>query len=94
MLEALENSALAVALRTLPKAEVHVHLEGCFELATLVQWAGEAGVPMPRPREKLFQFAGLADFLHFLDWACGLANTQERLARMAYDFCERLQRDG
>ena len=48
---------------------------------------------MPRPRDKLFQFDGLADFLHFLDWACSLANTQERLARMAYDFCERLQSD-
>jgi adenosine deaminase len=92
--QVLGNSALGVALRSLPKAEVHVHLEGCFEPATLEQWSGEARVPMPRPREKLFQFAGLADFLHFLDWACGLANTQERLARMAYDFCKRLQSDG
>ena len=49
---------------------------------------------MPRPRDTLFQFGGLADFLHFLDWACGLANTPERLARMAYDFCKRLQEDG
>ena len=49
---------------------------------------------MPRPRDKLFHFDGLADFLHFLDWACGLANTHERLARMAYDFCQRLQSDG
>jgi len=32
---------------------------------------------MPRPREKLFQFAGLADFLHFLDWACGLPGAAE-----------------
>ena len=49
---------------------------------------------MPRPRDTLFQFGGLADFLHFLDWACGLANTPERLARMAHDFCQRLQEDG
>ncbi len=88
------RSELALALRSLPKAEVHVHLEGCFEVATLAQWAAEARVPMPRPRDTLFQFGGLADFLHFLDWACGLANTPERLARMAYDFCERLQGDG
>ena len=78
----------------MPKAEVHVHLEGCFEPTTLEQWAGEAGVPMPRPRDALFQFGGLADFLHFLDWACGLANTQDRLAQLAYDFCKRLQSDG
>jgi adenosine deaminase len=81
-------------LRSLPKAEVHVHLEGCFEPETLERWAQQAGVSLPRPRERLFDFTGLADFLHFLDWACGLANTPERLAAMAYDFCRRLQREG
>ncbi len=81
-------------LIALPKAEVHVHLEGTFEPATLEQWAREAGVPMPRPRERLPQFEGLADFLHFLDWACGLANTAERVATLARAFCERLRADG
>ncbi len=94
MPETRGHSTSTVATRSLPKAEVHVHLEGCFEPATLERWAGEVGVPMPRPREKLFQFGGLADFLHFLDWACGLANTRERLAQLAYDFCGRLQSDG
>ena len=68
--------------------------KACFEPATLEQWVREAGVPMPRPHDALFQFGGLADFLHFLDWACGLANTQERIARLGYDFCKRLQGDG
>lgn len=81
-------------LIALPKAEVHVHLEGCFDPATLEQWAREAGVPLPRPRERLLQFDGLADFLHFLDWACGLANTPERVATLARSFCERLAADG
>ena len=54
-------------LRALPKAEVHAHLEGCFEPAVLAQWAAQAGVAMPRPRDQLLQFEGLADFLHFLD---------------------------
>ncbi len=88
------HTALLEALRGLPKAEVHVHLEGCFETATLERWAAEAGAAMPRPRERLFEFSGLADFLHFLDWACGLANTGERLVQLAYDFCRRLQADG
>ena len=75
------------SLHALPKAEVHVHLEGC--LATLESWARQAGVPMPRPRERLFLFEGLADFLEFLDWACGLASTRDRLTEMAYGFCQR-----
>jgi adenosine deaminase len=83
-----------MALRRLPKAEVHVHLEGTFEPATLEKWAGEGGVPMPRPRERLFEFDDLADFLHFLDWAAGLVNSRDRLAEMAYAFCRRLAADG
>jgi adenosine deaminase len=81
-------------LRALPKAEVHAHLEGCFEAGTLEQWATQAQVPMPRPRERLFEFKGLADFLHFLDWACGLASTRERLAELSYGYSQRLAESG
>jgi adenosine deaminase len=81
-------------LRTLPKAEVHAHLEGCFEPSALEQWARQAGVPMPRPREQLLEFTGLADFLHFLDWACGLASTRERLAQLSYGYSKRLADGG
>jgi len=81
-------------LRALPKAEVHAHLEGCFEPAVLEQWAQAAGVSMPRPREQLFQFEGLADFLHFLDWACGLARTREHLAELSYGYSKRLAASG
>ena len=81
-------------LRALPKAEVHAHLEGCFEPSVLEQWATQAGVPMPRPRDRLFEFKGLADFLHFLDWACGLASTRERLAELSYGFSKRLADGG
>jgi adenosine deaminase len=81
-------------LRSLPKAEVHAHLEGCFQPSVLEQWATQAGVPMPRPRDRLLQFEGLADFLHFLDWACGLASTRERLAELSYGFSQRLADSG
>jgi adenosine deaminase len=48
---------------------------------------------LPRPRDRLFEFSDLADFLRFLDWACALAHSHERLVRLAYDFCRRLQFD-
>jgi adenosine deaminase len=81
-------------LRALPKAEVHAHLEGCFEPGVLERWATQAHVPMPRPREHLFEFEGLADFLHFLDWACGLASTRGRLAELSYGYSQRLAEGG
>ena len=88
------NTSHIDRLRALPKAEVHAHLEGCFEPSVLEQWATQAGVPMPRPRDRLLQFEGLADFLHFLDWACGLASTSERLAELSYGFSRRLADNG
>lgn len=81
-------------LRALPKAEVHVHIEGCFDEDTLERWATEAGIPLPRPKEKLFAFQQLGDFLEFLDWASGLANTPARIAELAYRFAQRLGADG
>ncbi|HEX7890481.1 MAG TPA: adenosine deaminase [Ramlibacter sp.] len=81
-------------LRALPRAEVHVHLEGCFDAPLLERWARRHGETMPRPLERLFEFQGLADFLDFLDWACGLVRTREELAEAAHDFSRRMDRSG
>jgi adenosine deaminase len=56
--------------------------------------AAQVGETLPRPPETLFRFSGLADFLHFLDWACGLVRSHEQLASIAYAFCERLAASG
>jgi len=81
-------------LKSLPKAEVHLHLEGCFDAAVIEQWARLEGVALPRPREDLFKFSGLADFLGFLDLACGLASTRERLVELCYGLSQRLAENG
>ncbi len=81
-------------LRALPKAEVHLHLEGCFEPSLIEQWAKSEGVALPRPREDLLKFSGLADFLGFLDLACGLASTRARLAELSYGLSKRLAENG
>jgi adenosine deaminase len=83
-------------IRDLPKAEVHVHLEGCFEPADVERLAREAGEPLPRPVDRLFDMTGLdlAGFLELLDWSCGLVRTPEQLARAGYAFAEREARAG
>lgn len=81
-------------MKSLPKAEVHLHLEGCFEAATIAQWAKSEGVSLHRPQEDLFKFAGLADFLDFLDLACGLAYTTDRLVELSYGLSQRLAVNG
>jgi adenosine deaminase len=79
----------------LPKAEVHVHLEGCFEVDDIVRLANENGVQLPRPREQLLSFGDtLGGFLQFLDWICGLVRAPEQLATLARRFSERLAANG
>jgi adenosine deaminase len=41
-------------IRALPKAEVHVHLEGTFDLATLLRLARENRVPLPGPAATIY----------------------------------------
>jgi adenosine deaminase len=83
-------------IRALPKAELHVHLEGCFEPSDIEQLARESGERLPRPAERLFDVSGmdLTAFLEVLDWTCGLVRTQEQAARAAYAFAERESRSG
>ncbi len=104
------------AIRLLPKAEVHVHLEGTFALVDLLRLAKENGVPLPGPAVSIFDVsthqafirpdvttggtaqgvggAGLSGFLRFLDWQCGLVQTAEQAARIAYAFAARQTASG
>jgi adenosine deaminase len=84
------------SIRALPKAEVHVHLEGCFEPSDIQRLAQESGETLPRPVETLFDMTGLdlSAFLELLDWSCGLVRTPEQLARAAYAFAARESRAG
>lgn len=93
-MNSLAENAEFERLKALPKAEVHLHLEGCFEAALIEQWAKHEGLALRRPREDLLKFSGLADFLGFLDLACGLASTKERLVELCYGLSQRLADSG
>lgn len=87
-------------VRELPKAEVHVHLEGCFDLADLLLLAKEGGTPLPGPAATLFDTSthtverdpdgaalngmGVGAFLQFLDWEGSLVRTGDQLFAAAY----------
>jgi adenosine deaminase len=88
-------------VRGLPKAEIHVHLEGCFDLADLMELVKAAGVHLGVPAARLFDVEGIAhhlegvsNFLTFLDWEGGLVRTPEQAARAAYRFAARESSSG
>jgi len=81
-------------VREIPKAEVHVHLEGCFETSDLVRLAAIAGEPLPRPADRLFAFEGFDGFLEFLSWSCGLVRSRDEVAAAAYRYAVRARASG
>lgn len=81
-------------IRSLPKVELHVHLEGTFDRDTIADMAAAAGTSLPRPVEQLFEFSDLSDFLGFLDWTCTLITTNEHASLAAYRYAERAANDG
>ncbi len=76
-------------LLTLPKVDLHVHLEGSMRASTVVELADRYGVVLPEGlREGRYEFR---DFRHFIDeWVAGLRclRTPEDLRRIAVEFCE------
>ena len=81
-------------IRQIPKLEMHVHLEGTFDLDTICGLAEKHGVPLPRPRSALISFTGLADFLELLDWICSLVRDQEDVCLLARRFAAYAQEQG
>lgn len=78
----------------LPKAEVHIHVEGCFEADDVIRNCEQAGIPLRAPRDRLFEAHDLKSFLEMLDWLCGTFRTREQLATTAYKFAQRMGKSG
>lgn len=84
----------------LPKAELHVHLDGSLRPATMVDLARKARVALPSyDPEPLRRFmlvddaANLQDYLDRFDLTIPLLQTPEALERVAYEMVEDAARD-
>ena len=60
------------ALRQMPKAELHLHLEGAVDVGTFAELAAEHGLELPPHDEvaDLYQYDSLADFLLVYSLVC------------------------
>lgn len=81
-------------LRAFPKVELHVHVEACISAETIERLAGEAGVPMLRPSDKLFNYNSLAEFLETFEWWVDLLRTPAIAEQVAYEAAKLLHEDG
>lgn len=88
-------------LRRLPKAELHVHLDGSLRPATMLDLARAARVPLPandaealRRHMRVDDARNLEDYLARFQLTIALLQTPEAIERVAYEMCEDAVRDG
>src|SRR5881409_1490936 len=75
-------------LAALPKAEIHVHLEGTVRPATLEELCARTGIGVPR------SFADLPSFVAVYSCAWATMTTPGDYARLVREYCEDAARAG
>ena len=82
-------------VRLMPKAELHVHLDGSLRPTTLIELADQAGVELPtrdpvalRRHMVVSDARNLEDYLARFDLTIAVLQTAESLERVAYEMIE------
>jgi len=79
-------------LRRIPKADLHVHLDGSLRLSTLIELAKKEGVELPAYtekglRQKVFKdkYASLVEYLKGFNYTGAVMQTAANIERVAYE---------
>jgi adenosine deaminase len=81
----------------IPKAELHVHLEGTAPPALIRRLAQRHGVPVPEgvfADEHTFAWTDFLDFLQTYDLAASVIRTAEDYREVTYEYLAQCARDG
>ncbi len=88
----------ADSVHSLPKAELHVHLEGSVSAETLLALAAAHAVEPPAPDaegvRRWYDFRDFDDFLERYFFVCRLLKRRDDFRRVAYDYLVSAHRQG
>lgn len=83
--------------QALPKAELHIHIEGTLEPELMFELAEQGGVELPYPDvesvKAAYDFGELQDFLDVYYAACGVLRTRDDFRRLTIAYLERVAAD-
>jgi adenosine deaminase len=88
-------------VRSLPKTDLHVHLDGSVRIPTLIDLAREYNVKLPSYteeglRELVFKerYNNLGEYLHGFAYLCAVLQSEVALERAGYELCIDNQEEG
>lgn len=88
-------------IKQLPKADLHVHLDGSLRLETIIELAKADKIDLPSftpegLKEKVFKstYKDLPDYLQGFGVTCSVMQNSESLERVAYEFAWDSYKDG
>ena len=81
---------MTAVFRDLPKAHLHLHLEGAMRRSTLAELAARYGVEVP----DISAFTGFGEFLELYRLASSLLRTPDDLRRLVWEIAEDTAADG
>ena len=83
-------------LVTLPKAELHLHLEGSIRVSTVREFADRRGIPPPTAlgADDVWRFDGAEGFIDQYGEVCDLLFEMDDFRRIGAELCEDLAAQG
>ncbi|WP_170314661.1 adenosine deaminase [Aquibium carbonis] len=78
-------------VRSLPKVELHLHLEGAVSASTFADLAARNGVALPDDKQPtdLYNYGNLPDFLRIYDLVCASIRDSGDFSRVTFEALER-----